>query len=82
MPMHVCDCRAGLDRVARIARPESCAAQARYWIAWAAIGLQTTLTAITSRATGHCIHQRGRVFHRVVRSRAGGSRPLVLQLQG
>jgi hypothetical protein len=38
MPMHVCDCRAGLDRVARIARPESCAAQARYWIAWAAIG--------------------------------------------
>jgi len=38
MPMPVCDCRAGLDRVARIARPESCAAQARYWIAWAATG--------------------------------------------
>ena len=38
MPIHVCDCRAGLDRVARIARPESCAAQARYWIAWAATG--------------------------------------------
>jgi NAD(P)-dependent dehydrogenase (short-subunit alcohol dehydrogenase family) len=36
LPMHVYDCRAGLDRVARIARPESCAAQARNSIAWAA----------------------------------------------